>query len=154
MSARDKKHRGKSTSAATKPAEKKLARVNWMGRPLVILLALGAFAGTWALLELVIWNKVPSELVGKWVIVDTGPQKGATFDFSRGGTMVGTVNVRGEAHLIKAKIRVEGKNIFSTTHHPKTGDEKTTVLVIRTLTATELVVEDEQGMLMKMERAE
>jgi uncharacterized protein (TIGR03066 family) len=109
--------------------------------------------GTWALFEMVIWNQVPSELVGKWVVTE-GPQEGATFDFKRNGTMVGKVNAAGREAILDARIRVEDKKIYSTTTNPQTGKDDTAVLTIRTLTARELIVEDSQGKVLKMRRAE
>jgi hypothetical protein len=54
---------------------------------------------------------------------------------------------------IYATIRVDGNKLFSTTRS-KAGQEHTAVFVIRTLTARELVVEDKQGELIKMKRAD
>jgi hypothetical protein len=109
--------------------------------------------GVWVFFEFVVWNRVPSELVGKWVVVG-GPQDGATFDFFRNGTMEGNVNFRETNKPFYAVIRVEGKNIYTTTNHPLTGMEDTQVKVIRTLTAKQLVIEDEQGTVTQLERAE
>jgi hypothetical protein len=107
--------------------------------------------GTWALFEFVIWNVTPPELVGKWVVVE-GPQEGATFDFYRNGTLLGRLNVRGKEHIVDARIRVEDRKIYSTTRNPNTGQDDTRIQIIRTLTATDLVTEDEQGGVLKMER--
>jgi hypothetical protein len=117
------------------------------------LVGLTIASGTWALFELVVWNQLPSELVGKWVVTE-GPQEGATFDFYRTGTMVGRINADGKEAIVKARIRVEDKKIYSITTNPHTGRDDTTVLIIRTLTSTRLDVEDSQGKLLKMERAE
>lgn len=121
---------------------------------LLILIAVGVCLATWALFEFVIWSQLPSRLVGKWSVV-SGPAEyeGAVFDFYRNGTMEGRVNLKGDLGIIKAKVRVEGDKIHSTSKHPKTGEEKTQVQIIRSLTDTELVVEDEQGKLMKLQRA-
>ncbi len=100
-----------------------------------------------------VWARVPPELVGKWVVRE-GPQEGATFDFHRGGTMVGHVNAGGNEAIVKARIRVQDKAIYSTTTNPHTGHEDTMVLNIRALTARDLVVEDPQGQVLKMERAD
>ena len=103
------------------------------------LLLIVAAGGTWAFLELVVWNKIPSELVGKWVVID-GPQEGATFDFYRSGQMIGQVNQGGQLGIVNATIRVEGDTIKSTTKNPRTGGELTVLQHIRTLTPKELVV--------------
>jgi uncharacterized protein (TIGR03066 family) len=111
------------------------------------------FAGTWAILEFVVWNTLPRELVGKWVVTD-GPQEGATFDFYRSGKMVGHINQGGRLAIVDAVVRVEDNKIYSTTRHSQSGEELTTVQTIRTLTSRDLVVEDQQGNRTRMERAE
>jgi hypothetical protein len=126
------------------------------GKWLMLILALVGvltFGGTWAFFEFVVWARVPAELVGKWVVTE-GPQEGATFDFYRGGTMVGHVNARGDEAIVNARIQVQDRTIYSTTTNPHTGRDDTMVLNIRALTARELVVEDQQGQVLKMERAE
>jgi hypothetical protein len=124
--------------------------VQWAVLGLVLL---AACVGTWAVFEYVIWNKVPSELVGNWV-VQGGEQDGATFDFYRNGTMLGRVNMRGQMGYVNAEIRVEEKQLYSTTEHPKTKELQTRVQLIRTLTTRQLVLEDEKGELLRLERAE
>jgi hypothetical protein len=134
------------------PVVRKPSRGKWL---IVVSALVGvvAFVGTWAFFELVVWARVPPELVGKWVVRE-GPQEGATFDFYRGGTMVGRVNAGGNEAIVNARIRVEDKTIYSTTTNPHTGRDDTMALKIRALTARELVVEDQQRQLLKMERAE
>ena len=122
------------------------------GMLIAVVCALLVATGTWALFEFVIWNVTPPELVGKWVVVE-GPQEGATFDFYRNGTLRGIVNVGGKEGIVDAQIHVEGKKIFSTTRNPNTGKDDTLIQNIRTLTATGLILEDEKGSVLKMERA-
>jgi hypothetical protein len=124
----------------------------WLG-----LCFLAAATATWALatwgLEYVLPSKLPTELLGKWVVVG-GPQDGATFDFSRSGAMVGRVNIDGREGIINARCRVEANTLFSTTTNPRTGLEKQTrTQKIRSLTATSLVLEDESGQVLRLERA-
>jgi len=138
--------------ARTSPPEVALKR-SWQRPLLLALCVLLAFGATWGFCELVLWNKVPPELVGKWEVTE-GPQVGATFDFYRGGTMVGRVNAGGNEAIVNASIRVEDKKIYSTTRNPQTGQDDTMVLTIRALTPKALVVVDEQGQLLKMERAD
>src|SRR5258708_7271342 len=68
-------------------------RSPWRWAVLGLCLFLTA-GGTWAVMELVVWNKLPPQLVGKWA-VQGGEQDGATFDFFRNGTMVGRLNMGG-----------------------------------------------------------
>lgn len=144
--------RSEKKSPARTPPPPTPASSPWPRRLLLILLAVLATGGAWAVAEFVMEPTIPRELVGKWVVVE-GPQEGATFDFFRDGTMVGKVNLGGKEGIIKATVRVEGNKILSTTKNPQTGKDDTRTQVIRTLNDKELVVEDEQGKLLKMERA-
>ena len=121
-------------------------------RLLLVLLAAGIAAGTWAFFEFVVWNKLPAELVGKWV-VQGGEQDGATFDFYRNGSMVGRINNRGKMDIVEADVAVEGNTLFITTQHPLTKAELTKKQTIKTLDATRLVLQDEQNHVFRMERA-
>jgi uncharacterized protein (TIGR03066 family) len=120
---------------------------------LLALAVLAVGAGTWALFEYVIWNTTPPELVGKWLVV-RGPQDGATFDFYRNGTMVGHVNMDGREGIVSARIRVEGDRIYATTRHPVSGEELTRVQTIERISRKNLVLKDERGEVLVMERAE
>src|SRR5262245_26280274 len=100
------------------------------GRWLLFVLAVTMGLATWGFCELVVWNRLPSELVGKWVVVKGPPEyKDAVFDFYRNGTMEGKVNLKGNEGIIKADVRLEGDKIFSTSRHPKTGQEMTQVQI-------------------------
>ena len=119
------------------------------------LVVLVTFGGTWAFFELVVWAGVPPELVGKWVVKE-GPDTGSTIDFSRGGTMVSRIKnpeLQG-IFEIEAQIRVRGKRIICTFRNQETGEEGTRVQVIKSLDATHLVLEDEQGRSVKLDRAD
>lgn len=116
-----------------------------------LLLLMGS--GTWAFFEFVVWNKLPGELVGAWEVVHGPPEyKEAVFKFYRSGKMVGHLNDNGNLRIMNAEVRVDGNKIFITTRRPSTGEEKTIVQHVRTLTANRLVVEDEQGQRLSMER--
>src|SRR4051812_22792126 len=89
----------------------------------ILFLALAAAGGTWALVEYVIWSRVPPELVGKWVVME-GPDEGGTVDFFCNGTMVAKVNLKGKEGIIEAKVRVKDKKrIYVTTTHEATGEQ-------------------------------
>ncbi len=122
---------------------------------ILVFCLLLAFGGTWAFCVFVLWNRVPSELVGKWAVTEAPFEyKEATFQFFRSGYMEGRVDVGGDnIHIIKSTIRVQGKNIIVTSKHPKTGEEDVQVQIIRKLTDNELEVEDAKGKSMKMKRA-
>src|SRR5947209_2111036 len=132
----------RTNDAARRPPTSRPAPRRSLSRRGLLGLALGALlvgSGTWALFEYVIWNTTPPELVGKWLVTQ-GPQEGATFDFYRNGTMVGRVNLDGQAGIVQARIRVDGEKIYATTRHPSSGEVLTRVQTISKLTATNLVL--------------
>ena len=142
-------------AGAPEPSSTPSGPLPWRRRAILGCCLLLAGVGTWALFEFVIWNTLPSELVGKWDVTE-GPNEyaEASFRFYRSGYTEGYVNVNGDLKIIKSNVRVQGKNIVVTSWHPKTGEETVQVQKIRKLTDTELVVEDERGNLLKMRRAE
>jgi uncharacterized protein (TIGR03066 family) len=122
----------------------------WAVLGLGLVLACG---GTWAFMEFVIWNKLPSELVGDWEVVQGPPEyKDAVFEFYRSGKMVGRLNDRGNLRIMNAYVQVEGDKIFITTRRPSTGEEHVSVQTVRSLNDRELVVADERGEIMRMRR--
>jgi hypothetical protein len=121
----------------------------WATLTLCLLLAFGS---TWAVCEFFVWAKLPPELVGRWV-VEGGPQDGATFDFSRKGTLEAHLNNGGREYLLLAKVAVEDKKLLITTPNPHTKEDETRSCIIRELTQNRLVVEFEKGEVFKMARA-
>jgi uncharacterized protein (TIGR03066 family) len=147
-----KKHHGQ-TQGAQRPAatpERRSSLKRWAVLAICILIAA---SGTWAFFEYVVWNTVPRELVGKWVVTE-GPDEGGTIDFFRGGTMVARVNLQGKLGIIEAKIRVEDRKIIATLKNQLTGELGTRVQTIKVLDAKRLVLQDERGNLIKLERAD
>jgi uncharacterized protein (TIGR03066 family) len=96
-------------------------------------------------------KKLPEKLLGKWV-VKGGELDGAAFDFRGDGSMVGRVNVKGMEAIIKARVRVEGNKLFSVTQDP-VGKDDTRTLIIKTLNANELIVQDGRGQVITLKRA-
>jgi hypothetical protein len=125
------------------------SRWRWPVIALVVLLTAG---GTWAAFEFFIFSSLPPELVGKWVI-EGGPQDGATFDFSRNGTVEAHFNGNGMEHVLKGKAAVDQKQLLITTENPHTKQDETRTCVIRELTERTLVVEFPGGEVFKMTRA-
>ena len=117
----------------------------------IILVTLLAAGATWAVFEFVVWNRLPTELVGTWE-VQGGPQDGAVFEFSRSGNMVAKINDGGNLGMIHSTIQVEGKKMVSTSKQPSTGAVHTSAMLIQKLTARELVIEDDQGKIWEMKR--
>jgi hypothetical protein len=117
----------------------------WVWVALALLLLAGA--GTWAVLEFVIWNKVPPELVGTWE-VQTGSLAGGTFEFSRDGAL----RMRHLKADVKWRVTVDGKTLQMTTHGAHTKEERTQGGVIQELTPHSLIIELEKGEALKMVR--
>ncbi|HYT92554.1 MAG TPA: hypothetical protein VEL76_27810 [Gemmataceae bacterium] len=150
-----KVRKGKSTKVAQpKPVTpKREGNVSFLPRwALSVLCLLLVGGGTWATFEFVVWNKLPSQLLGKWVI-EGGEQDGATLDFFRNGTMIGRMNVRGSLAIVNGRAAVEGNKLFITTQNPQTRQEETQAQTIKVLTSEELIVEDGKGKTFRLSRA-
>lgn len=111
---------------------------HWAIPSLCVLLAT---LGTWAFFEFVVWNRLPPELVGKWVVVEPFDQDGATFDFFRSGSLKAHLNNKGNEMIVEAGVAVEDKVLLTTTRNPNTGRDETRKSVIRELTQDSLIVE-------------
>jgi uncharacterized protein (TIGR03066 family) len=120
----------------------------WAWLAFGLLLAGG---GTLAVLEFFIWNRLPEELVGTWVVQE-GPMAGGTFAFSRDGTLKSHVKNQGTSSTLAGHVTLDGKTLRMTTHNAATGEDETHASYIRELTATSLVVELEKGDVLKMVR--
>jgi uncharacterized protein (TIGR03066 family) len=114
------------------------------------VVAIGATA-TYALFAYVIFPKIPNELVGRWRVV-SGQLQGATFEFHRNGTMIGTMTVNGKDNMLEGTAQSDGKTLHTTTTNPLTGKAETGTQTIVTLTETEFVTEDARGTRITMRR--
>lgn len=121
-------------------------------RLLAIAVAALAAVGVWALFEFVVWNRVPAALVDKWVVMG-GPDNGALIDISRNGTMVTTVNKGADEASMTATIRINGDKMTITSQHLQTGALGTRVQTFKLLDPTRLVLQDERGVSIRLERA-
>src|SRR5262245_31772479 len=106
-----------------------------------------AGAGTLAVVEFFIWNKVPPALVGTWQVQE-GSLSGGTFDFSRDGAL----RMRHKNADVKWRVSVNGKTLLMTTRSAHTGAESTQRGTIQELTPNALVLELEKGEVLKMVR--
>ena len=153
MKGKEKKQKNKLARAPRISPGPVPAIGSWRRRLALVLVLLVVGGGTWAVFEFVVWNNVPSELVGKWVVT-RGPDEGGTIDFYRNGAMVAKVNQDGFVGIINAKIRVADKKIHVTTTHQNTGEQGTRVQTIKSLEGNFLVLEDERGVSISLDRAE
>jgi hypothetical protein len=108
---------------------------------------------TWGAFEFVIWSKLPPELVGQWVVVG-GPQDGATFDFSRNGSLEAHFNHMGSDQVLQGKVTVVDNTMRITTRNPHNGQDDTKTCRIKELTERTLLVEFPNGEVFRMARAQ
>ncbi len=123
-------------------------------RWIAILAALvGTAVGSWAVMEFVVWNRLPSELVGRWEVVEGPPEYSeAVFEFFRSGALVGRLNDNGNLRIMNASVRLEDDKLYVTTRRPSTGEEHVSVQTVKTLSEREFVVADSRGKIMRMLR--
>ena len=129
-----------------RPAPQKARKSTRRRKALIAICVLLAAGGSWAVLEFLVWSRLPPELVGNWQVQD-GPMKGGSFDFSRNGNLEISSN---QGHVVKARVAVQGKNLLTTTKNPSTSREETHASIIQQLTADSLILELEQGDVLRM----
>jgi hypothetical protein len=126
--------------------------------PLIAL----AGAGSYAFFHFFILTRVPSALVGTWVVMEVkiggGDKsnealKGGRMQFHRDGTMILQTNMDGKGYTIKATVEVEDETLRIITANPNNKEEKAIdVHTIRTLAGNRFVIEDRKGTTLMMER--
>ena len=125
-------------------------RRSW--RWLIVLLVLVVVAGsTFALFEFVLIARVPSELVGRWQVID-GPFRSMTMEFQRDGTMTGRAAINGEERELEGSASLRGNKLTTTTTNPFTGKRDSATQTVLSLTDTEFVTVDENGTRIVMRR--
>lgn len=142
--------RSKRANQATPTANPPSDTLRYLGLGICLLLGAGA---AWGFVEFFVWNKVPSDLVGKWV-VEGGEQDGATFDFYRNGAMIGRINVNGREGIIDARVEIKDSKLMTTTQNPRTGKAETRTQTIQTFNRNSLVLVDDRGTVLRMARAD
>jgi uncharacterized protein (TIGR03066 family) len=138
---------------AATPASPQRGKVRVKRWALVSLGLLLAGGGAWAALEAFVWNKLPTALVGTWT-VQGGPMAGGTFTFARDGTLAIYAEEQGKDYIVTGRVTVDGQTMLTTTQEPRTRREQTRMSTIRELTATSLVLELENGQVLRMVRKE
>jgi uncharacterized protein (TIGR03066 family) len=112
-----------------------------------------AAGGIWAVLEFVVWTRLPQEFVGKWVVIE-GQMKGTTMEFHRDGSLVGRSRQGDLEIVLEAQATVEGRMMFITSKNRATGQDEIAVHTIRALGPREMVLEDEEHQLLKLARVD
>jgi hypothetical protein len=146
--ARLKLQKAKETASVPSEARTKGAVRNWIALIVCLLFAAG---GTWAVLEIFVWHKLPPALVGAWE-VQGGPMQGGTFEFLGDGTLTIRTN---HGPDVKARAAVDGKTLATTitaAQNPGMLRDETRKSTIRELTPNSLVLELERGDVLKMAR--
>src|SRR5579862_2637496 len=136
--------RAKANPARHQGGESPLWRWAWALMGLLV-----AGAGTLAVFEFFVWNKIPPALVGKWQ-VEEGPEGTGTFAFSRNGTLLVQLKNQKSDYNLKAKAVVKGKTLVTTSTNPLTQQEQIRTSTIRELTAHSLILEFESGDILRM----
>jgi hypothetical protein len=109
-----------------------------------------------ALIENVLWPRIPAALVGTWRAAD-GPQAGVALEFRRNGDFTARVTLGGQGGEVHARAEIDRADpkvlrIIST--HPQTGQTTIRTHIIRSLTEKELLLEDPTGMVSRLARVE
>jgi uncharacterized protein (TIGR03066 family) len=116
-----------------------------------ILCFFGSAAGTIALFEGVLLGEIPAMMQGKWVVVE-GELEGASLEFLRDGSMIGTIKADGKEAAIKGKVHMAGDGFRLTTSNSPNGIEVTDEQTILDLSDEQLVIQDRRGEVLKMTR--
>jgi hypothetical protein len=146
------KHKKASDGTGPQPQRTKIpiATSTWVLVGLILILG---GVGTLFVYEFFIWTKVPPALVGLWEI-NEGPTKGGTFEFFRNGTMEVLVPTKKREVNYTGRIIVRDKTLVEIARDPRTGEKATRKSLIRELTATTLILELENGDVLKLVRLE
>jgi len=114
-------------------------------------LLLASAAVTFAVGEHLLLPRLPSLMLGKWVVVE-GQYTGSNVEFSRNGTMLSTLNKDVATEKIQGQVRVEGTMLWVTTRDALTGKSTTDALTVLELSPLQFVTQDEDGNLLLMKR--
>jgi hypothetical protein len=118
----------------------------WFTWLLVLACLVGGYVATCALVEYVLWPRIPSALVGQWRGKDG--QQGVTLEFSRNGAFTARATVDGKEGVVHARAQVDDANekvLHIISVNPQTKEEVKKTHIIHVLTEKELVMEDPTG---------
>jgi hypothetical protein len=111
-------------------------------------------AATFALFEYVILSKIPVTLLGKWVVVTHDADReavGMTMEFFRDASVITRMG-GGEDVPGAAKVRNDKLFISIPNRNSRTGEHATLAYLLIEMSPTQLLLEDESGSGMKLER--
>jgi uncharacterized protein (TIGR03066 family) len=114
----------------------------------LVIILLFAGASGWAVWKYFVLQEPAPSLVGTWEVTN-GPMQGASYEFRADGALTIRSN---QGPDTQAQTAVEGKTLVTTSKHPVTLQDETRKNTIQELTATSLVLEQENGDVVKMVR--
>jgi uncharacterized protein (TIGR03066 family) len=142
-----KKLKGKKEGSREKqrnaaPAPAKAAVPSSMYRWLVLLSCLAVAGGaTYFVLTTYVIAQIPAEIVGTWQ-VKGGEMDGTKMTFYRDGSFTSMVTIEGRDIPIEARVTVRDKTLQFSIVNGLSGKRETKTQTIRSLTETEMVVEE------------
>lgn len=110
------------------------------------LLFISLTAGvTYAVFHFIILSKIPPEVVGTWR-VEGGEMHGTRMTFHRNGTFKSLVRLDdGRDVLVEARVELRDKTLRFVYANPATGRNDTRTQTIKSLTPTEMIVQEGGG---------
>jgi hypothetical protein len=143
-------HKDKRPASANLPAgaqtdQPKRSR-RWLTWLLVLACLVGGYVATCVLVENVLWPRIPSALAGKWHAQDSKQE--VTLEFSRNGAFTARATLAGKEGVVYARAQLDDANekaLHIISVNPQTKEEVKKTHIIRSLTKTELVMEDPTG---------
>jgi uncharacterized protein (TIGR03066 family) len=122
----------------------------WRAWWLLLIVFFSAFV-TYAVGEYLLAPRIPTLMLGKWVVVE-GQFQGSTVEFSRDGSMVSNLKKDGAIEKIEGEVSLDGIMLKVTTHDRVTGKKTTDELTILELSDEMLVTQDDGGRVLMMRR--
>jgi hypothetical protein len=158
---RSRRRRGGKATAAPRttgnppPVPERRPR-RWLAWLLAPFILVGAGILTCALIDNVLWPRIPAALVGTWRAQE-GPQAGVTLKFQRNGAFEARMAMGETGAVVHAVAETDSgddKVLRIVSTDPQTGQKTTKMHLIKSLTDRELVLQDPTGMVSRLVRVE
>jgi len=111
---------------------------------------------TYGLIDYVLFPRIPAELVGTWR-VQGGPQNGVILHFDRNGDFEARYALGDKQGGVHARAEIDSsdhKKLRIVSTNSKTGRRMTKIHIIRSLTESEMLLEDPTGTVSRLIRLE
>jgi len=135
-------------TTSSPPAVREKPPRRWLAWLLAPVCLMGGGVLTCALIDNVLWPRIPAALVGTWRAQE-GPQAGVTLVFQRNGDFQARMEMGDKGAVVHARAETAGaddKELRIVSTDPKTGKTTTKLHTIKSLTENELVLVDPLGM--------